>query len=41
MKLKPINTFARMDDDLVCFTMIPFGSVAIFGNLAQINFLVG
>nr|POE58312.1 putative aspartic protease [Quercus suber] len=39
--LKPINTFARMDDDLVCFTMIPSGSVAIFGNLAQINFLVG
>ena len=23
VKLKPINTFARMDDDLVCFTMIP------------------
>ncbi|XP_050280537.1 aspartic proteinase CDR1-like [Quercus robur] len=41
VKLKPINTFARMDDDLVCFTMIPSGSVAIFGNLAQINFLVG
>ena len=40
VKLKPINTFARMDDDLVCFTMIPSESLAIFGNLAQINFLV-
>ena len=41
VKLKPINTFARMDDDLVCFTMIPSDGLAIFGNIAQINFLVG
>ena len=40
VKLKPINTFARMDDDLVCFTMIPSDGLAIFGNIAQINFLV-
>ena len=41
VKLKPINTFARMDDDLVCFTMIPSpDNLAIFGNLAEINFLV-
>ena len=40
VKLKPINTFARMDDDLVCFSMIPSESLAIYGNLAQINFLV-
>ncbi|KAM4133796.1 hypothetical protein ACJW30_01G358900 [Castanea mollissima] len=42
VKLKPINTFSRMDDDLVCFTMIPSpDNLAIFGNLAEINFLVG
>ncbi|KAL0013160.1 hypothetical protein SO802_000229 [Lithocarpus litseifolius] len=42
VKLKPINTFARMDDDLECFTMIPSpDNLAIFGNLAEINFLVG
>ncbi|KAM3714728.1 hypothetical protein ACB098_01G359900 [Castanea mollissima] len=42
VKLKQINTFSRMDDDLVCFTMIPSpDNLAIFGNLAEINFLVG
>nr|POF03740.1 aspartic proteinase cdr1 [Quercus suber] len=41
VKLKLINTFARMNDVLVCFTMIPSpDNLAIFGNLAEINFLV-
>ncbi|KAL6176135.1 hypothetical protein ACLB2K_052771 [Fragaria x ananassa] len=41
VKLNALNTFARVEDDMVCFTMIPADDVAIFGNLAQINFLVG
>ncbi|GMY05099.1 aspartic proteinase CDR1-like [Fagus crenata] len=41
VKLQPMNTFARMDDDVVCFTMIPSDDLSIFGNLAQMNFLVG
>ncbi|KAG6633795.1 aspartic proteinase CDR1-like [Carya illinoinensis] len=43
VKLQPFNTFARMDekDNMVCFTMVPSESLAIFGNLAQMNFLVG
>ncbi|XP_010113016.2 aspartic proteinase CDR1 isoform X1 [Morus notabilis] len=39
--LQPMNTFAKVEDDLFCFTMIPSNDVAIFGNLAQMNFLVG
>ncbi|KAM1833604.1 hypothetical protein ACFX13_023406 [Malus domestica] len=41
VKMQAVNTFARMEEDLVCLTMIPSSDVAIFGNLAQINFLVG
>ncbi|KAJ7943963.1 Aspartic proteinase CDR1 [Quillaja saponaria] len=41
VKLQSFNTFARVDEDLVCFTMIASTDVAIFGNLAQVNFLVG
>jgi saccharopepsin len=45
LKLQPINTFARIIDDVVCFNMLPFGlnglNFSVFGNTAQINFLVG
>ncbi|XP_004289322.1 PREDICTED: probable aspartic protease At2g35615-like [Fragaria vesca subsp. vesca] len=41
VKLNALNTFARVEDDMVCFTMIQSEDVAIFGNLAQMNFLVG
>ncbi|KAJ7953322.1 Aspartic proteinase CDR1 [Quillaja saponaria] len=41
VKLQPFNTFARMDEDLVCFTMIASTDVAIFGNIGQVNLLVG
>lgn len=41
VKLQALNTFARVEDDMVCFTMIPSDDVAIFGNLAQMNFQVG
>ncbi|XP_010244230.1 PREDICTED: aspartic proteinase CDR1-like [Nelumbo nucifera] len=39
--LKPINTFVKLEEDLVCFVMIPSNDLAIFGNLSQMNFLVG
>ncbi|KAL6225220.1 hypothetical protein ACLB2K_004071 [Fragaria x ananassa] len=41
VKLNALNTFARVEDDMVCFTMIQSEDVAMFGNLAQMNFLVG
>ncbi|XP_074308423.1 aspartic proteinase CDR1-like [Silene latifolia] len=41
VQLKAINTFVRVEEDMVCFAMVPASEVAIFGNLAQINFLVG
>ncbi|XP_062075194.1 aspartic proteinase CDR1-like [Humulus lupulus] len=39
--LNPLNTFAKVEDDMFCFTMAPSTDFAIFGNLAQMNFLVG
>ncbi|XP_057968059.1 aspartic proteinase CDR1-like [Malania oleifera] len=41
VKLKPLNTFVRIADDIVCLTFVSSTSLAIFGNLAQMNFLVG
>ncbi|KAJ9707635.1 hypothetical protein PVL29_002598 [Vitis rotundifolia] len=41
VKLPPLNTFVQVQEDLVCFSMIPASDLAIFGNLAQMNFLVG
>ncbi|XP_021735133.1 aspartic proteinase CDR1-like [Chenopodium quinoa] len=41
LELKPSNTFVRVQEDMVCFAMIPASEVAIFGNLAQMDFLVG
>ncbi|KAE8693165.1 putative aspartic protease [Hibiscus syriacus] len=40
VKLQPQNTFAQLQDDMVCFTMVPSNDIAIFGNLSQMNFLV-
>ncbi|KAI4314588.1 hypothetical protein L6164_027478 [Bauhinia variegata] len=41
VKLQPLNTFALVEDDVVCFTMIASSGVSIYGNLAQVNFNVG
>ncbi|XP_031247121.1 probable aspartic protease At2g35615 [Pistacia vera] len=40
VKLHPLNAFMRVEEDLVCFSMVPSDSVAILGNLAQMNFLL-
>ncbi|GLT74912.1 hypothetical protein SLA2020_466770 [Shorea laevis] len=39
--LQPYNTFAKLEEHLVCFATVPWGGVGIFGNMAQINNLVG
>ncbi|XP_048132138.1 aspartic proteinase CDR1-like [Rhodamnia argentea] len=34
------NSFVRVAEDIICFTLKP-GDMAIYGNLAQMNYLVG
>ncbi|EEF38361.1 Aspartic proteinase nepenthesin-1 precursor, putative [Ricinus communis] len=41
VKLNPLNTFVQVSDTVLCFAFNPINSGAIFGNLAQMNFLVG
>ncbi|XP_012831423.1 PREDICTED: aspartic proteinase CDR1-like [Erythranthe guttata] len=41
VKLSPLNTFVRVDDNVHCLGIVPSNDVAIFGNLVQVNFLVG
>ena len=40
VKLKTINTFVRVEQDVLCFAFSPTEDILIYGNLAQINFLV-
>lgn len=39
--LQPLNTFLKIDDNVVCLTFLPTDQVGVFGNLAQVNFQVG
>ncbi|KAL0308796.1 UNVERIFIED_CONTAM: putative aspartic protease [Sesamum radiatum] len=41
VKLYPTNTFLRVSENVHCLGFVPHDGVAIFGNLAQRNFLVG
>lgn len=44
VKLRPLNTFLCINKDVVCFAFVPFdgnNAVALYGNLAQLNFLIG
>ncbi|XP_068329592.1 aspartic proteinase CDR1-like [Pyrus communis] len=41
LKLPPTNTFIRVSEEAVCFAFGSSPSVSIFGNLSQMNFLVG
>uniref|UniRef100_A0A6N2MWJ4 Peptidase A1 domain-containing protein n=1 Tax=Salix viminalis TaxID=40686 RepID=A0A6N2MWJ4_SALVM len=42
VKLKSINTFIQVSDDVVCLAFAPTASgISIYGNVAQMNFLVG
>ncbi|KAL6970661.1 Aspartic endopeptidase [Sarracenia purpurea var. burkii] len=40
LEVPSTGTFVK-DGDLVCLAMLPSSSVAIFGNLCQMNFLIG
>ncbi|KAG5015743.1 hypothetical protein GLYMA_08G149900v4 [Glycine max] len=39
--LNSLNTFVSVSDDAMCFAFAPVASGSIFGNLAQMNHLVG
>ncbi|GLT54049.1 hypothetical protein SLA2020_272820 [Shorea laevis] len=41
VKLNQVNTFVRVSEELLCFAFSASESLFIFGNLAQMNFLVG
>ncbi|KAH1032901.1 hypothetical protein J1N35_045075, partial [Gossypium stocksii] len=41
VKLSPLNTFLLVSEGISCFTFSSFQGLAIYGNLAQMNFLVG
>ncbi|XP_076904422.1 aspartic proteinase CDR1-like [Bidens hawaiensis] len=41
LELDPMNTFVRLGNDSICLAFAPVDGVVIFGNLAQMNFLVG
>ncbi|KOM49244.1 hypothetical protein LR48_Vigan08g007100 [Vigna angularis] len=40
VKLNAVNTFVEVDERVVCFAFVP-SNLAIFGNMAQMNLLVG
>ncbi|KAA8528181.1 hypothetical protein F0562_035568 [Nyssa sinensis] len=41
LELPAASLFIKVQDDLACLTMVPSDSLAIFGNLWQMNMLVG
>ncbi|XP_057800444.1 aspartic proteinase CDR1-like [Salvia miltiorrhiza] len=41
VKLKPQNTFVKTRNDCMCLGFAPTNREAIFGNLAQMDFLIG
>lgn len=41
VKLKSVNNFVRVREDVVCLAFSPTNDVGIYGNVAQMNFLVG
>ncbi|CAK9141728.1 unnamed protein product [Ilex paraguariensis] len=41
LELQASSTFIKVQDDVVCLAMIPNDELAIFGNLSQMNFLIG
>ncbi|KAF3510065.1 hypothetical protein F2Q69_00001698 [Brassica cretica] len=41
VKLSPLNAFVKVSEDMVCMSMIPTTEVAIYGNFAQMDFLIG
>ncbi|XP_047329785.1 aspartic proteinase CDR1-like [Impatiens glandulifera] len=41
LKLSPVNTFVMTSEGVLCLAFRPAGTVALYGNIAQMNFMVG
>uniref|UniRef100_A0A803NLC9 Peptidase A1 domain-containing protein n=2 Tax=Cannabis sativa TaxID=3483 RepID=A0A803NLC9_CANSA len=41
VELSQLNTFVQVSDTVVCLSFVSAQGIAIYGNLAQMNFLVG
>ncbi|KAK8698235.1 hypothetical protein V6N13_114361 [Hibiscus sabdariffa] len=41
VELKPLNIFVKVSDTTICFAFSGIGDLAIYGNRAQMNFLIG
>ncbi|KAE8711595.1 Aspartic proteinase CDR1 [Hibiscus syriacus] len=41
VKLKPLNTFVLVSDKTICLAFSSIQDFAIYGNIAQMNFLIG
>lgn len=41
VKLSPLNTFVLVSEGVSCFSFTTISDFSIYGNLAQMNFLVG
>ncbi|KAL6981524.1 Aspartic endopeptidase [Sarracenia purpurea var. burkii] len=41
VNLNPFNTFIRTRSDILCLAFAPAKNIAIYGNVAQMNFLIG
>ncbi|PHU08746.1 hypothetical protein BC332_20606 [Capsicum chinense] len=41
VELSPVNVFKPMDTSVICFAMVPTDGIPIYGNLAQMDFLIG
>ncbi|BFG21303.1 hypothetical protein CerSpe_075770 [Prunus speciosa] len=41
VKLDAAHTFVRASEEAVCFAFAPTKSISIYGNLSQMDFLVG
>ncbi|XP_020206524.1 aspartic proteinase CDR1-like [Cajanus cajan] len=39
--LNPLNTFVSVSHDVICFAFAPVETNSIFGNMAQMNYLIG
>ncbi|XP_027082239.1 aspartic proteinase CDR1-like [Coffea arabica] len=39
--LPPTSTFIQVSEGTICLTFVPSDDIAIFGNLSQMNFLIG
>ncbi|CAI9775640.1 unnamed protein product [Fraxinus pennsylvanica] len=41
VELPPTSTFLEIEEGMVCLTLAPSSDLAIYGNLSQMNYLVG